>query len=733
MSKVFGCAASLAILSACLNGAQAQTSAPVETTGSEEEQTRIFLRADRLIDDSAKRQIIAEGDVEARYEDRVLRADRVIYDLANESVRAQGNVQIIDADGTVRYADEIQVDEDLEDGYALNFSTRMGGDAVAMASAAVRKDGTVNALEQMVYTACPICEEGDSKPTWALRARKAVQDQDDQMISYQDAILEIKGVPVFYVPYFAHPDPSSGRRSGLMIPDAGVSSKLGVYYQQPYYLALSPSQELTISPMISENVAPLLELDYGKRFYSGFINATGSITEERLFDSDGQKIGDKSWRSSLSAVGKFEINDTWNWGFGIERQSDDLFDRRYDVDTQQSTDGLFDSQSRELMTQLYAVGQTENFYAEGGILSFQGLLASDDPGTSPLVAPMIYADKHFDLGKFGDFAISGSTAVIERDEDVSSARGTIDANWRARQVLGPGLVLEPFAEARGDVYDIKDPTGFYEDQTTTRGLGLAGAQLSWPLVGGAKGVQFIVEPTIMAAVGTKDANDLGIPNEDALSFEAAETTLFLPNGAANYDLWEGGTRMSAGFSASASWGDSSSITGIFGRRWREEADDAFAVSSNLDGTESDYVTAMGLRFGKELSLQTSMRLDKDDFALRRIDTRAQINFSRLKTTAQYYKLDGKLRTSGEDDEGVILSGSLRVTKNWSGVFGISRNIADERNLRQTLGIAFEDDCSYFQIAYERSDAVDRELGPSEAIRFRFALKTLGTVGDQNFD
>ena len=64
---------------------------------------------------------------------------------------------------------------------------------------------------------------------------------------------------------------------------------------------------------------------------------------------------------------------------------------------------------------------------------------------------------------------------------------------------------------------------------------------------------------------------------------------------------------------------------------------------------------------------------------------------------------------------------------------VSKNIAEDINVRQVLGIAYQDDCSYFELAYERKEGRDRELGPSEAIRFKFALKTLGALGDNNFD
>ena len=730
LSKYFRLAASAAVCCSVWNVASAQ-SPEQNASPVQQEDESVFIRADRVINDAQNRQTIAEGNVEVHYGPRVLRADRVIYDMNEALVRAQGNVQIIDPDGTIRYAEEIQVDEDLENGYALNFATRMTNGATATAGAAIREEGSINAFERMVYTACPVCEDSDVSPTWSLRAKEAVQNQESQMMSYKDAILEIKGIPVLYIPYFTHPDPSSERRSGLLTPDFGLSDKTGVYYKQPYFWAATPYQDLTIAPTVYERITPLMELEYRKRFFSGYLGVEGSFTKEQNFDSDGEKFGENAWRSHIAANGDFAINRNWRWGFAVERQSDDLYDLRYDLDTAKPQTGLYDSQERSSLSQLYTVGQGQSFYTEIGAMAFQGLRESDDPGRTPHIAPSIYAERMFDLGRVGRLSVSGSSAVLERDEGVSSARGTAEIGWRKRNILGPGFVFEPFAEARGDAYEISDTTETFEDGTITRGLGLFGAQLSWPLIGGGDNFSFTIEPRIMAALGTNNPNNDVIPNEDGLSFEAGESSLFLANAASGYDRWEGGNRASAGISATARWGQDSSADFIFGRRWRERADPAFSVLSNLEGTESDYVAAVGLSLGPSLNIQNSVRLDKDDLTVQRLDTSARLNAWRIETTARYFSLSEDLKDGG--DEGLILKTRFRLTDNILGVYALQRNFTDELNLSQLVGVAFEDDCSYFQIAYERKEVTDRTLGPSEAIRFTFSLKTLGTIGDSTFD
>lgn len=688
----------------------------------------VMLKARILREDRNTGVIVAEGDVEVRAGARVLRADKLTYDTNSKSMRAQGRVEIVDEDGSIQYSDEIEVDDGFRNGFATRFSARLTGNAIATASSAIRQDGTRNSLEQVVYTGCPVCEEG-GEPTWSLRARRAVLNQETDMISYQDAVLEIKGVPVLYIPYFAHPDPSSGKRSGLLPPDLGLSSKLGAFYEQPYYWVIDPSQDLTISPMIAANVAPLIKMNYRKRFFSGYLEADGSFTYEKDFDSDGEKFGERTLRSHLYGLGVFDINQNWRWGFGVERQTDDLYDQRYDLDGEDDLRGLYASQPRQLLSQLYTTGQHEDFYLEAGLLMFQGLRAFDNDAQFPRVAPTIYAEKVFDLGKQGQLSAEFSSVALFRDEQqrlpngqfaLDTARATTVLDWGAQYVMGPGLVVTPFASGRGDAYRIND--GVTDERVESRFLGLGGAQVSWPLMRSGDKVDLLIEPIAMVAYGTEGANDAGIPNEDSLVFEADETNLFRPNAVSNYDLWEGGGRAALGLSATARIGDDYEISGVVGRRWRAEADPAFNDLSNLSEKKSDYVASVRAELGKNFSAGARMRFE-DDLSLNRIDVDANANIWRINGNARYFKV--ARNAAGLEDEAIALNGSFRVTDRWSAILQQHRNITDGRDLRMSVGVAYQDECSFFAISYERSGGVDRTLGPSESIRFQFVLTGLG--------
>lgn len=695
-----------------------------------EEAEDVVLFADNVYEIEAENTVIAEGNVEAIYQGRILRADKVVYNKATDRVRATGNVVIIEADGTQQFSNELDVDSTLSSGYAVGYSARLFNDAKIVANSAIRQKGGVNALDEVVYTACKVCGE-DTTPTWSLRARRAVLDQETDMISYQNAVLEVAGIPVIYLPYFSHPDPSAGRRSGFLVPDLGLSSKLGVFYQQPYYWVISDSSDLTVSPLITSKINPLFEFDYRKRFYSGEVEANTSFTYESDFDSDGTRFGDKSLRSHIYAKGLFNIAPEWQWGFGLERQSDDLYDRRYGIDGQQGRRGLYENQPRRLLSQLFVVGQGENYYTDAALLSFQGLRLGDDPGALPTVAPVFFAERFWDTDNYGLLALNASAAGLTRTNGTDSQRASLGADWSMTRVLPAGFVVEPFAEFRGDFYAIDSVQAGQDD--VTRAVGSAGVKVSYPLIHPGKNFDILIEPTLMGAYGFSNANNPNIPNEDSLLYEFDEATLFRANGFGSYDRYDGDAKIDAGISTAMRWKGGVEIAAIAGRRWRSRSDPTFDVASNLDGTSSDWVGGVSADFGPILRVNTRVRLDDEGLNLNRIDTRISTSYKRLRATAQYFKVDSRISPTGVPDEGVFMRGELRVAKQYSLIYGRLRDIEDGRDALHEFGIAYEDDCSRFELLYQRNELSDRTLGPSENFSFRFSLKTLGAFGSNEFD
>jgi LPS-assembly protein len=262
-------------------------------------------------------------------------------------------------------------------------------------------------------------------------------------------------------------------------------------------------------------------------------------------------------------------------------------------------------------------------------------------------------------------------------------------------------------------------------------------------------MDIIIEPIAMAAYGTPDANDrlnpaalptdpdFGrnlIPNEDSLVFEADESNLFKPSAVSNYDLWEGGARGAVGINTVARIGDDIELSALVGRRWREDPDPAFNQLSNLSGEESDYVASVRADLGRLFEVGARFRTN-DELDVRRVDVDASVDFWRIRGDARYFRVEGASTTPGvsTDDEGLVWNGAFEFDDKWAAVVQQSRNITQRQDIQFSLGLRYMDECSYFMLAYERSGARDRTLGPSESIRFTFALTGLGGVTPDDFD
>ena len=200
----------------------------------------LHLQGDQLIYDTKGNRVIARGNVEIFYNNNILRADEVIYDQGANTLSASGNVELKEANGNIVRADRYTLTDDFRDGFVQSLNVVTKDESRISADRAVRREGNVTEFQNGKYTACK--PKPGEPPLWCIGAKKIIHDQSEATITYQDAQFEIYGVPIFYLPYFQHADPSVKRKSGFLIPDYGNSTDLGYDPRGP--VLLQPRAEL---------------------------------------------------------------------------------------------------------------------------------------------------------------------------------------------------------------------------------------------------------------------------------------------------------------------------------------------------------------------------------------------------------------------------------------------------------------------------------------------------------
>lgn len=695
-----------------------------------------YLEADLLIQDDKAKVVTARGNVEVRYRGRTLRAGELVYDQASGVVSAKDNVVIVDPSGATTFADAVVLDDELTAGIAKGFSARLDGNVKIAADTAVRRSESVQELNKAIYTPCEICAEDKSKPpSWSIKADKVVEDKDRQLIYYRNATIELFGVPVFFAPVFWQADPSADRKSGLLPPKIQGSQRRGLSYEQPYYMVISPSQDLIISPQINSQVNPFVNLDWRKRFYSGQLEARFGYTYEKDLTGDGDRIGDLTSRSYVLADGKFDINKNWKWGFSAERASEDLIFQKYDIDDVYSQRGLVASDDKRLTSQLYATRQDNRSWFSIDMISIQGLRPSDIDRTIPTIAPLIEGRWEPEAPVLGGrLRLQGSAVALTRDQSqfvasdpgIDSRRASGLADWRGNFTTTYGLRVSPFAQLRVDAYSIADRPGGLSDESLTRAVGVAGVDFSMPFVRRDGDRTIVLEPIAQIALSPETDNDPRIPNEDSLVFEFDDTNLFRANKSPGFDIYEGGQRFNVGGRASLLFDDGRSASLLIGRSFRSEFDPGLPGRTGLQTRSSDWILAAEATPILGVSLFSRARFDSDSLAVRRIEAGADVQTQRAWGYVRY--LRDNLDISGVQREDLDFHGDVLVKGNFGVTFGGIRDIENDVWRRQEFGVMYKDDCLDLAVVWVHEETFNRTLGPSDSVVLRLKLATLGDKG-----
>jgi LPS-assembly protein len=231
------------------------------------------------------------GYVDATYQNIRLQADRVEFNEVTNDAVAEGNV-IFDQGSTQRVTArraELNIATKRGTFYdATGFTDRTAtGEYLFYTASRIDKVGPDEyILHDADVTACE-----DSVPKWSLKADQAKLKVNDR-VRLRNAVFDIKGKPVFYLPYASIPLDRRERQSGFLLPRFGNSNNKGFTYSQAYYQTLGRSADATLRG----DVFTSRGLGFGFEFRartderSGFRLGT-YIVKDRLFGEDGPDQG----------------------------------------------------------------------------------------------------------------------------------------------------------------------------------------------------------------------------------------------------------------------------------------------------------------------------------------------------------------------------------------------------------------------------------------------------------
>jgi LPS-assembly protein len=720
------------------------------------------LQGDQLIYDKAGNRVIARGNVEIYYNDNILTADEVVYDQGGGTLTAVGNVTLKEPQGNVIRADRYTLTDDFRDGFVQSLSVVSQDQSTITADRAVRRGGNVNEFENGRFTPCK--SDGGTPPLWCLSAARIIHDADAATITYQDAYFEIYGQPVFYLPYFQSPDPSVKRKSGFLTPQYGHSSTLGYITGIPYYWAIAPNYDLTLTPTYLSDQGLLMQAEWRHRLANGQYNVklAGIDQNYRDLPPDGSpdNIGLKSYdglRGSVETHGVFALSSWWKFGWDVTAETDDQFRRFYKLDSVLVTDRV---------NQVYLTGQSDRNYFNATLYQFQGLLSTDTPLTEGYTHPIINYNYVFaDPVLGGELKWNTNVLSFTREDGAvvdpitgQSANENInrivsELKWRRRLTDAIGISYTPFADVRGDVYQYDNynnpadatatyPGTFVGSNTVTRGIVDGGMTVSYPWVANTASASHVIEPIGQIVAHQESIPQRWLPNEDAQSLVFDDTNLFSTSKFSGYDRIETGTRANVGLQYTFQSHDGGYARFLAGESYHLSGDNIYlnpgrdadgnyiyTPVSGLQTSRSDYVLGVYLAPIDEFRIISQSRFDQDTMDLRREDAAMVFNFGPLSTQIGYsYSSDAILLDPTDPDpvqQELLASATLRLTDRWS-IGGMTRYDVDKKELRyDSVQIKYADECFALTASYIESNYSEQTIEADRTFMLRFELKHLG--------
>ncbi|MFT6671422.1 MAG: LPS-assembly protein, partial [Afipia broomeae] len=287
---------------------------------------QMLVQATEVNYDYNNSRVAAVGSVQIYYNGSTLEADKVIYDQKTKRLHAEGNVRLTDVDGKITYANMLDLSDDYRDGFVDSLRLETADQTRMAATRADRTDGDITIFQNGVYTACAACKDNPKKPPlWQVKGARIIHNQTEKMLYFEDARLEFFGQPIAYLPFFSTPDPTVKRKSGFLIPSYSSSSRYGVGIEVPYYFALAPDYDLTVSPRYTTKQGLLMQGEFRQRLINGAyeIRAYGIRQDDK-----GQFLtepGYRDFRGGIDTKGQFALNDKWVWGWDAVAVSDKSF------------------------------------------------------------------------------------------------------------------------------------------------------------------------------------------------------------------------------------------------------------------------------------------------------------------------------------------------------------------------------------------------------------------------
>ncbi|MFL2852806.1 MAG: LPS-assembly protein LptD [Candidatus Pelagibacter sp.] len=581
----------------------------------------------------------------------------------------------------------------------------------------VKIDDKGNEFTKSIFTLCDY-RKNDKCPPWSIQASKMQHNKTAKTIYYDNAVIKVYDIPIFYLPKLSHPDPSVKRRSGLLPPALTNSKNLGTGFKVPYFWAINHDRDLTITGNLFDSERPLLLGEYRQAFQKSNLIMDLGYTEGFKKKEKSKKMGD---RSHLFAkfVKNFETknNSENNFELSLQNVSDDKYLKLYKIKS-----NLASYETDTLESSINYTHQNDDLFI-GFNASMYETLKEDYNDKYEYVLPDVTLNKSLFNNQYGNIDLTSNLKVHNYDTNKFTKFLINDIDWKYKNInFDSGISGRILGKIKNVNYEAKN-TEFKKDPTSEV-YGALGYLTEVDLFKKTENkFSHLLSPKMLVRFAPNHMRKE--PNGPRLN----HLNVFSLDRLGSSNNFESGLSTTVGFDYEIKDDNSDKQFNLkVGQIINSKENKNMPDSSSLNEKLSDVVGKMDFQINNKVNLNYNFAIDQNYNDLNYNEITSELDLNPVKFNVSY--LQEKEHIGNKE----YMKAKINLAKGTNGMFSAEtkRNLVTDSAEYYNLSYEYLNDCLRAGLVYRREFYEDSELEAENSLMFKITFIPFGDINSPSF-
>ena len=677
----------------------------------------IFDDTKKLVSSNKKTNILDQDDNQISLEN-------FSYNTINNIFKSIGYIEILDKNENIYKFSQLYIDTNKKEILGSNVKAFLNDEdfkinennkpRVFANTIKFNKDKSF--FNKSIFTLCNYREK-DKCPPWSIQATEMLHDAKKKTIYYDNALIKIYDIPIFYLPKLSHPDPTVDRRSGFLPPSFSDTKNLGSGVSIPYFWAINDDKNFTITNRLFAGEHPLFLGEYQQAFKNSSLLADFGYTKGYKKSSAKKKVGDKSHFFSKFVKNFNKQNKEGTLSITAQHLSNEKYLKLYKIDS-----NLVDYNSDTLENSINFTHEDDDLFF-GINTSVYKTLNENFNDKYEFILPEITLDKNLITNeKVGNLDLQANYKVHKYDTNKLTNFLVNDFYYNSNEVnYETGLIGKFLGNIKNINYETKN-VDLYKKDTTSEIYGALGYLTQLNLRKNNAETSHLLKPKMLIryAPGSmrKESSGLKLDPINAFSIDRLD----------NKNNFETGLSGSLGFDYKVKKNNKSfdfSIAQIINERENKK----MASKTSLDEKLSDLVGSSNYKFNDQVNLKYNFSVDQNYNDLNYSEFGIEMDLNPVKIDFDYL-LENK--HIGDQE---YFTTKVDFQKNSNGLFSFETKRDLITNSAEFYNLSYEyiNDCLRAGLVYRREFYSDSELEPENSLMFKITLTPFGNINSPSFN